>query len=264
MLRLPALALASWVTLVGCSGGAGGDGAESESAAISSSPDTLNIGFGGAALAPAGDPFQFGAIAHFFTESSVHPGAKICHRYLSWDIGSARRRQRIGERRELPRELRGVAHRRGQSLRGRAHQLQGHRRHRRPRAHRLPRHAELRHLLRHGVQGLPRPVHAHLGRTRRGARVLLHRVERAEQRRRPGKRARFAAERDHRGAVLPDGASPLRDRSVGLQGRRGRHGLEREHDRQLPAELRERRRHHALLAGELARFVQALPPRPRQ
>jgi hypothetical protein len=76
------------LSLVACGAAGGSDGAESESAAISSSPDTLNIGFGGAGIFAADDPFQFAAIDHFLARSSVRPGASICHRYLSWDIGT--------------------------------------------------------------------------------------------------------------------------------------------------------------------------------
>jgi hypothetical protein len=59
----------------------------SASSAVAGDARNINIGFGGAGTAPADDPFQFGAIQRFFNAGAVQPGAHICHRYLSWDIG---------------------------------------------------------------------------------------------------------------------------------------------------------------------------------
>jgi hypothetical protein len=85
-LRRLALFLLPLVCIVACgAGGGSGENAESESAALTASdPAKINIGFGGAAL-ETGDPFQFKAIAEFFSVSPDN-GPKLCHRYLRWDI----------------------------------------------------------------------------------------------------------------------------------------------------------------------------------
>lgn len=75
------------IPLLACGASAEGD-LGSESLAVSGgNARSLNIGFGGAGTAPGDDPFQFKAMQTFFKASVVQPGAHICHRYLSWDIG---------------------------------------------------------------------------------------------------------------------------------------------------------------------------------
>jgi len=73
--------------LVACVAGSSTEDLGAESAAVTSGARSINIGFGGAGTAPASDPFQFDAIARFYAASVVQPGAHLCHRYLSWDIG---------------------------------------------------------------------------------------------------------------------------------------------------------------------------------
>lgn len=71
---------------VGCGAGAGED-PTSESAAVSGSPRSLNIGFGGFGTAPGNDFGQFNAMKSFFAASVVQPGDRICHLYLPWNMG---------------------------------------------------------------------------------------------------------------------------------------------------------------------------------
>jgi hypothetical protein len=74
--------------IVACAGGtSAAEDLGAESAAVTDGPSSINIGFGGAGTAPRSDPFQFKAIEKFFAASAVQPGAHLCHRYLSWDIG---------------------------------------------------------------------------------------------------------------------------------------------------------------------------------
>jgi hypothetical protein len=82
------LPLVTAPVLVGCAAGQSEDSATEQSAALTASPDTLNIGFGGAGIYAADDPFQFAALSHFHAKQTVSPGASLCHRYLSWDIGT--------------------------------------------------------------------------------------------------------------------------------------------------------------------------------
>jgi len=72
------------LSATGCSGASG---ASVGNTASELSATSIDIGFAGAKSAPASDPFQFGAMQRFWGASSGSSSPRLCHIYLSWDIG---------------------------------------------------------------------------------------------------------------------------------------------------------------------------------
>lgn len=67
------------LTIVAACGGTAGDDAQSLGEALRS-PAAIDIGFNGG-------PDQFDYFADFFGASTIHPGPRLCHTYVVWNIG---------------------------------------------------------------------------------------------------------------------------------------------------------------------------------
>jgi hypothetical protein len=70
--------------LAGCSGSPGGESFGTSESDLSGNPTSLNIGFNGGADSLGVE--QFGYYSAFFTQSAIHPGPRICHTYVLWNL----------------------------------------------------------------------------------------------------------------------------------------------------------------------------------
>ena len=70
--------------LAACGSDPGEDAATSASEELRGNPRNIDIGFDGAAGGFGVDQFQY--FSHFFGASSIHPGPRLCHTYVQWDV----------------------------------------------------------------------------------------------------------------------------------------------------------------------------------
>lgn len=81
LVKLSLLALVG--SLSGCSG-ASEDASASDPEALSGNPKDIDIGFNGAAGGFGVDQFRYFPL--FFGASSIHPGPRLCHTYVEWNV----------------------------------------------------------------------------------------------------------------------------------------------------------------------------------
>jgi hypothetical protein len=64
--------------LAACGGG-GGDDVQSLGADLTGNPAAIDVGFNGG-------PDQFDYFPDFYGASTVHPGPRLCHTYVVWNV----------------------------------------------------------------------------------------------------------------------------------------------------------------------------------